>query len=171
MTAITAPVERLEDTTPTPGQTRHLAIICSKGSLDMAYPALIMANAARMTGVDTTIFFTFWGLDIINNAKVDNLHISTVGNPSMAIPTMAGGLPGMEAFATSRMKKELEGLDIPDVREFIEVLHDSGAKLYACELAMEMFKLKETDLVEGVDGVLTAMDFMELTEGAQVLFI
>ena len=171
MTAPTVLAETQENTALVEEKPRHLAIICSKGSLDMAYPALILANAARMSGIDTTIFFTFWGLDIINNAKVDNLHVPTVGNPSMPIPTMAGGLPGMEALASARMKKEIEELDIPDVREFLEVLQDSGAKLYACSLAMEMFKLKEEDLVEGIDGVLTAMDFMELTDGAQVLFI
>lgn len=170
-TALAELAESRENTTPEPEKPRHLAIICSKGSLDMAYPALIMANAARMAGVEATIFFTFWGLDIVNNAKIDHLHVSTVGNPSMGIPTMVGGFPGMEAFATSRMKKEMEELDIPDVREFLEVLHDSGARLYACELAMEMFKLKEGDLVEEIDGVLTAMDFVELTEGAQIIFI
>lgn len=171
MAANTALAENRKNTIPVPEKRRHLAIICSKGSLDMAYPGLILANAALMAGLDATIFFTFWGLDIINKAKVDTLHVSTVGNPSMSIPTMVGGLPGMAAFATSRMKKEMEELDIPGVGEFLDVLHDSGAKLYACQLAMEMFKLKEDDLIEEIDGVLTAMDFVELTDGAQVIFI
>src|SRR6266516_7925613 len=85
----------------------HLAIICSKGTLDMAYPGLILANAARMSGIDAKLFFTFWGLDIITKKTVDHLHVPTVGNPSMHIPTMVGGLPGMESLATTMMQKQM----------------------------------------------------------------
>jgi len=150
---------------------RKVAIICSKGSLDMAYPGLILANAARMAGAEAMIFFTFWGLDVVNKDKVDKLHVSTVGNPSMPIPTMLGGLPGMESFASSRMKKEMAGLDIPSVREMLEMLDDAGADLYACQMAMEMFKLEKDDLVPQVKDVITAMDFIDLTEGAQIIFV
>jgi peroxiredoxin family protein len=150
---------------------RKLAIICSKGSLDMAYPGLILANAARMAGVDAMIFFTFWGLDIITDKKVDKLHVSTVGNPSMPIPTMLGGLPGMESFASSRMKKEMEELEIPSVREMVEMLEEAGAELYACALAMEMFHLEEEELLPQVKEVITAMDFIDLTAGAQIVFV
>jgi peroxiredoxin family protein len=149
----------------------HLSIILSKGSLDMAYPGLILANAARMSGIDATLFFTFWGLDVIRNETIDHLHVPTVGNPSMPIPTILGGLPGMETLATRMMKKDMEKLDIPAVRELIEILHDSGAKLYACKMAMDMFKLKREDLVPQVDEVITAMDFFDKSAGAQVLFI
>jgi len=150
---------------------RKLAIIVSKGSLDMAYPGLILANAARMAGVDAMIFFTFWGLDVINAKKIDKLHVSTVGNPSMPIPTMLGGLPGIESLATARMKKEMQGLEIPPVREMLEMVADSGTELYACQLAMEMFHLEREDLVPQVKDVITAMDFIDLTAGAQVVFI
>jgi len=75
---------------------RKVAIIISKGTLDMVYPGLILANAARMSGIEAFIFFTFWGLDAITEKKVDHLHVASVGNPSMPIPTMVGGLPGME---------------------------------------------------------------------------
>lgn len=156
---------------PAPEKTRRMAIICSKGTLDMAYPGLIMANAARMSGIDATLFFTFWGLDIITDKTVDNLHVATVGNPSMHIPTMVGGLPGMETAATKMMKKEMEKLDIPDVREMLEMLHESGAEIYACRMAMDMFKRTEDDLVEYVDDVISAMDFYDKTEGAEVIFI
>lgn len=165
-------------TTPIPAATEpvrqpieHVAIICSKGSLDMAYPGLILANAARMSGIDATLFFTFWGLDVITAAKIDHLHVATVGNPSMPIPTMLGGLPGMETLATQMMKHQMEGLDIPDVRELIGILHDSGAKLYACRMAMDMFKRTKDDLVPEVDEVISAMDFFDKAAGAQVLFI
>jgi len=151
--------------------TRKLAIICSKGSLDMAYPGLILANAARMAGADAMIFFTFWGLDIVHKTKVDKLHVPTVGNPSMPIPTMLGGLPGMEQFASSQMKQQMQALEIPSVREMIEMLDDAGAELYACQLAMEMFKLEKDQLLPQVKDVITAMDFIDLTEGAQIVLV
>ncbi len=150
---------------------RKVAIICSKGTLDMAYPGLILANAARMIGIDAMLFFTFWGMDIINKKKMDSLQVATVGNPSMGMPTFIGGIPGMGAFATSMMKKEMDKLEIPPVSEMIEILDASGAELYACKMAMDMFKLQKDDLVPEVKDVLTAMDFWELADGAQVVFI
>ena len=154
-----------------PEPARHIAIIVSKGTLDMAYPGLILANAARMTGIEATLFFTFWGLDVITEKKVDHLHTATVGNPSLPIPTMLGGVPGIEAAATAVMKKQMRGIDIPSVREMLQILSDSGAHMYACGLAMEMFKLKKEQLVPQVEGVLSAMDFFDKTRGAQLLFI
>ncbi len=151
--------------------SRKVAIICSKGSLDMAYPGLIMANAARMMGLEAMVFFTFWGLDIINDKKVDHLHAGMLGNPSSPMPHSVMGLPGMEALATGMMKKKMEKLDIPDVREMLEILGDAGAELYACQLAMEMFGLEVSDLVPQVTESITAMDFWEKAEGAQVVFI
>jgi peroxiredoxin family protein len=150
---------------------RKVAIICSKGTLDMAYPGLIMANAARLIGIDCMLFFTFWGMDIINKKKMDKLQVATVGNPSMGMPTFLGGIPGMGAFATSMMKKEMDKLEIPPVSEMIEILDASGAELYACKMAMDMFKLTKDDLVPEVQEVLTATDFWEKAEGAQVVFI
>ncbi len=155
---------------PAPEPQRKVAIIISKGTVDMVYPGLILANAARMSGIDAMLFFTFWGLDAITEAKVDHLHVATVGNPSMKVPTMLGGLPGMEAMASSMMKKQMSELEIPSVREMLQLLKDSGAELYACGLAMDMFKLQRKDLVAQVDGVLTAMDFFDHAEGAQILF-
>jgi peroxiredoxin family protein len=149
----------------------HLAIIVSKGSLDMAYPGLILANAARMSGIEATLFFTFWGLDVITQKTVDHLHVATVGNPSLHIPTMLGGLPGMEGLATSMMKKQIEQLDIPPVRELLEILGDSGAKIYACRMAMDMFKRTKADLIPQVQEVISAMDFFDRASGAQVIFI
>ena len=173
MTSITLENEKLE--IPTRDRERKpieaVSIILSKGSLDMAYPALILANGARMSGIDATIFFTFWGLDVVTKKKIDNLHVASVGNPSMPIPTMLGGLPGMESLATSMMKREIEKIEIPSVREMIEILADSGAHLYACHMAMEMFKLKKDDLVPQVEGVLSVVDFFDKAAGSQVLFI
>lgn len=150
---------------------RKVAIICSKGSLDMAYPGLILANAARMSGIDAMMFFTFWGLDIVTKGKSDKLKVATVGNPSLPMPTMLGGLPGMERLATRMMKKGMAKLELPPVDEMLQILADSGAKLYACQMAMDMFKLEKDDLVPHVEGVLSAMDFFDKAKGAQIIFV
>jgi peroxiredoxin family protein len=102
---------------------------------------------------------------------MDKLQVATVGNPSMGMPTFIGGIPGMGAFATSMMKKEMDKLEIPPVSEMIAILDASGAELYACKMAMDMFGLEKDDLVPEVKDVLTAMDFWELAEGAQIVFI
>jgi peroxiredoxin family protein len=153
---------------------RKLCIIASKGALDMAYPPLILANAARMSGIETHVFFTFWGLDIINKSKMAHLNVATVGNPSMHpmfhIPTMLGGLPGMSAMASGMMKKEIDKLGFPPVDEFVQVLVDSGAKMYGCKMSMDMMKLTKDDLVEGAE-VLGAMEFLEIADGAQIIFV
>jgi peroxiredoxin family protein len=151
--------------------TRKIAIICSKGSLDMAYPGLIIANAARMAGVDAMLFFTFWGLDIVNKKKHDHLHLSIVGNPSMPLPAMIAGLPGVEALATRMMQHEMDKLEIPHIGEMLDMLEQAGAELYACQLAMDMFKLQRDDLVPQVKDVISAMDFADKSEGAQIIFV
>lgn len=154
---------------------RKLCLIASKGSLDMAYPPLILANAARMSGIETHIFFTFWGLDIVRKTLQKHLHVATVGNPSMNawgvhIPTMVGGLPGMSDFASTMMKKEIDKLGFPPVDEFVQTLLDSGAHIYGCKMSMDMMNLKKEDLVDGAE-VLGAMEFLEIADGAQVIFV
>ncbi len=150
---------------------RKVAIICSHGGLDEAYPALILANAARQSGIDAFVFFTFWGLDVITSNKVDHLHVNLAGQASSGMPTMIAGLPGMESLAASMMKKQMTELDLPSAREMLQILADSGAELYACELAMKMFKRTREDLVPQVKDVITAMDFWDKAEGAQIVFI
>jgi peroxiredoxin family protein len=153
---------------------RKLALICSKGSLDMAYPPLILANAARMSGIEVHLFFTFWGMDVITKAKMNHLHVATVGNPNMHpsfhIPTMLGGLPGMSAMASEMMRREIDSLGFPAVPEFLDTLHDAGAKIYACQMAMDMMKLKKDDLVDYAE-VLGAMEFLEIADEAQIIFV
>jgi len=162
---------------------RHMAFICSKGDLDMAYPALIMGWAALGIGIDVSIFFTFWGYDLIRELRVDHLEIAPVGNTSMkmsmmgvntgnlGIPNIMGILPGMTAFSTKLMKSKMKALDVPPVREYIQMMVDAGAKLYACKMTMELYDLKMEDFVPGVVGVATAAEFIEMTEGAQIIFI
>jgi peroxiredoxin family protein len=150
---------------------RKLCIICSKGSLDMAYPGLVLANAALMEGIDVTMFFTFWGLDIINKKKMTNLKATPLGNPAMGMPNIVGIIPGVTAMASLMMKKEIEKLDFPPVDEFVEMIHDAGGKMYGCKMSMDMMKLTKDDLYDGVDNVVGAMEFMEMSEGAQIIFI
>ena len=150
---------------------RTLAIICSKGSLDMAYPGLILGNAALGEGVDVHLFFTFWGFDIITKGRMEHLKFSPVGNPAAHMPAALAPLPGMTTMATHMMNKSLEELDIPPVPEFLELLKASGAKIWACRLSADMNHLDESDLFDGLDGIINASDFIELTEGAQLLFI
>ena len=151
-------------------ESRKIALIVSKGGLDDAYPALILANAARQSGIEAFIFFTFYGLDVITEKKVDHLHVNLVGNATSPMPTMVAGLPGMDNLAAKMMSKRMEELDLPGPREMLEILSDSGAKLYACELAMKMFKRTRSDLVEQVIDVITAGDFYDLSENAQIGF-
>jgi peroxiredoxin family protein len=153
------------------GTPRKVAIICSKGSLDMAYPGLILANAARMMGIEAVLFFTFWGLDIVTEKTLDKLHAGIVGNPATHMPAMIAGLPGMESLATHMMKKKMDDLEIPTVREMLEILDDAGAEMYGCLMAMEMFDRDKDQLVPQIKDVITAMDFFEKADGAQTIFI
>ena len=164
-------------------KNRHIAFICSKGNLDMAYPALVMGWAALGNGIDVTIFFTFWGLDIIRKLRIDHLEIPPVANTSMkmsmmgvntgnlGIPNWMGALPGMTAFATKMMKDKMAKIEVPPVREYLQMLVDGGAKLYACKMSVDMMDLKQEDFVDGVLDIVTAGDFMDMTDGAQIVFI
>ena len=150
--------------------TRKVAIIASHGGLDEAYPSLILANAARQSGIECFVFFTFWGLDIITESKVDHLHVNLAGNAASGMPTIVAGLPGMESLAAKMMKKQMEELDLPSVRDMLGILDEAGAELYACELAMKMFKREKGDLIPQVKDVITAGDFYDLADGAQIIF-
>ena len=150
---------------------RKLSIICSKGSLDMAYPGLVLANAALMEGIDVTMFFTFWGLDIVRKKTQNNLKATPLGNPAMHMPNIIGVVPGVTSLASTMMKKEIEKLDFPPVGEFIEMIHDAGGKMYGCRMAMDMMKLEEEDMCDEIDDIIGAMEFMEMSDGAQIIFI
>ena len=123
-----------------------------------------------MEGIEANLFFTFFGLDAIESKKMEHLKVATVGNPAMHIPSMIGMIPGMSAFATKKMKSEMEKLDIPPVGEFLEMIHDAGAEIYACKAAMDMFHLKKDDFCDCVDEVLTIGEFYERSAGSQIIF-
>jgi peroxiredoxin family protein len=149
---------------------QKVAIVVSKGSLEGIYPGLIMANGARMEGIEANIFFTFFGLDAIRKDRQARIKVATVGNPGMHIPTLVGVLPGMSALATRMMARQMDKLDIPPIPEFIELMSDSGAGLYACKASVDMFKLTEDDFVDQVDEVLTVGEFYELAAGGEIIF-
>ncbi len=162
---------------------KKISIIVAHGGLDEVYPALIMANGARMEGIEASIFFTFFGLNAIMKKMVSKLKVATVGNAALNLampmmkfpittpfPTLMGTLPGVSSMATWMMKQEMEKLDVPPVDEFLEMISDAGGEIYACKLAMEMFKLTEDDLIEQVQSVLTVGEFYEKSAGAQIIF-
>jgi peroxiredoxin family protein len=151
--------------------TRELAIICSKGNLDMAYPGLVLANAALGEGIETHLFFTFWGFDMINKKTMGDLKFTVLGNTATHLPQGLGGLPGMTAMATHQMRKTIAELGVPDVPEFLQQIVDSGGHLWACRMSADMQRLSEEDLYDEVEGIISASDFIEKTEGAQLLFI
>ena len=165
------------DTAPVPSfdnagsEGRKLAIICSKGNLDMAYPGLILANAALGEGVETHLFFTFWGFDMINKKTMGDLKFTMLGNTATHLPQGLGGLPGMTAMATSKLKKSIAALDVPEVPEFLEQIVASGGHLWACRMSADMNHLTMDDLYDEVEGIISASDFIEKTAGAQLLFI
>jgi peroxiredoxin family protein len=158
------------------GKIKKVSIICAKGNLEDVYAALILANGARMEGIEANLFFTFFGLNALMKSKMDRLHTATVGNPALTMPgglsfpTLLGMLPGVEAGVSKMMKKEMDKLDVPPVSEFMEMITASGGKIYACKLAMEMFKLKKEDLYDDLDGVMTVGDFYNAAAGGQIIF-
>jgi len=157
---------------------RKLVFICSKGNLDMAYPGLVLANAALGEGIQVDIFFTFWGFDMITKKRMNKLKFSPVGNTAMhlpwgdvRVPQWAAVIPGMQPLATKMMKKSIDDLGIPPIDEFLDQITASGGKLWACKMSADMQGLTEADLRDDVEGIINASDFMGLSEGAQTLFI
>jgi len=162
--------EQVPDATATPEPIAKVSIIISKGSLEGIYPGLIMANGARMEGIEASVFFTFFGMDAITKAKQHRIKVATVGNPAMGIPTMLGGLPGMSALATRMMQRKMEALDIPPIEEFVQLIADSGGKLYACKASVDMFGLAREDFVDDLEGIITVGEFYGLAAGGQIVF-
>ena len=147
-----------------------VSIIVSKGSLEGVYPALIMANGARAEGIEANLFFTFFGLDAIHRARHEHIKLATVGNPGLHLATWAGGLPGVSNLMTHYLAGKMEKLDIPPIPEFIEMIADSGAGLYACQASVDLFGLSKEDFIDQVNGVITVGEFYELAAGGQIIY-
>jgi len=173
MTATQYVPETAEAPAAQPRETPRItkvSIIVSKGSLEGIYPALIMANGARMEGIEANLFFTFFGMDAVVKAKQGKIKVATVGNPALGLPALLGMLPGMAGFVTRQMQKKMETLDIPPIGEFVQMIADSGGKLYACKASVDMFGLKQQDFVESVDSIITVGDFYEMAAGGEIIF-
>jgi peroxiredoxin family protein len=153
-----------------PATIEKVAIVVSKGSLEGIYPALIMANGARMDGIEADLFFTFFGLDAIRKDRYEKIKVATVGNPGLHMPTLLGALPGFSALVTKMMQRQMEKIDIPPIPEFIELVHDSGVQLYACKASVDMFGLTMEDFVPQVEDIISVGEFYEKAAGGQIIF-
>src|SRR6266700_1242223 len=150
-----------------PKTIEKVAIVVSKGSLEGIYPGLIMANGARMDGIEADLFFTFFGLDAIRNDRYQKIKVATVGNPGMHTATWLGAIPGVSALATRMMQRQMEKIDIPPIPEFIELVADSGVHLYACKASVDMFGLRMEDFVPQVEDIISVGEFYEKAAGGQ----
>ena len=156
--------------TAEPKTIEKVSIVISKGSLEGIYPGLIMANGARMEGIEADVFFTFFGLDAIRKDRFEKIKVATVGNPGLHMPTLLGALPGFSALATKMMKRQMEKIDMPPIPEFIELVGDSGAHLYACKATVDMFGLTMEDFAPQVEEIITVGEFYENAAGSQIIF-
>ena len=163
-------LEQPEAVTPVPRTIEKVAIVVSKGSLEGIYPALIMANGARMEGIEADLFFTFFGLDAIRKDRFEKIKVATVGNPGMHLPTWIGAIPGFSALATKMMTRQMEKIDIPPIPEFIELVADSGVRLYACKATVDMFGLSMDDFVPQVEDIISVGEFYEKAAGGEIVF-
>jgi peroxiredoxin family protein len=159
----------MSDTTK-PDPITKVSIIISKGSLEGIYPGLIMANGARAEGIEANLFFTFFGLDAIHKARHDHIKLATVGNPGLHMPTMAGGLPGVSTVMTHYMNHKMEQLDIPSIPEFVEMIADTGAGMYACKASVDLFGLEKNDFIDEVQDIITVGEFYERAAGGHIIF-
>ena len=153
-----------------PATIEKVSIVVSKGSLDGIYPGLIMANGARAEGIEANLFFTFFGLDAINRKRHEHIKIATVGNPGLHLATWLGGVPGLSSVMTHYLESKMDKLDIPPIPEFIEMISDTGAGLYACKASVDLFGFTREDFIDQVTDIITAGEFYEKAAGGQIIF-
>jgi peroxiredoxin family protein len=157
-----------------PPKQRKLALVASKGSLDWAYPPLMMANNAAKKGWEVGIFFTFYGLNIIHRSKGKRLQISPVGNPAMPMPTPTalGVIPGMTSMATRMMNRQFRARGVPTIEELLDTAIENGVKLFPCGFTIDVFGYQTDDFIDGVQPRLGSADFLEYASDADVsLFV
>jgi len=149
--------------------TKRIALVASKGTMDMAYPPLILASTALSMDWEGAIFFTFYGLDIINKAKLEHLKVPSLANPAMPVPVpnIIGALPGMTAMATMMMKSWIKKANVATVPELVNVCREGGIHLYGCQMTMDLMGVKQSDLIEGTE-VCGAASFLEYASEADV---
>ncbi|ADK86015.1 conserved hypothetical protein [Desulfarculus baarsii DSM 2075] len=154
-------------------EARAMTIILTKGTLDMAYPALILATTGAAMDLDTTVFFTFYGLDVIRKDKMGKLQVSPVGNPAMPVPVpnIIGMLPGMTAMATTMMQSWLKRENVATIPELLDMAIEGGVKLIGCQMTMDVMGVKREQLIDEID-VGGAATYMGIATKAQInLFI
>ena len=156
-----------------PDKKNKLVIICSKGSLDMAYPPLMLATTGAAMGMEVHLYFTFWGINMISKKTIDSLKISPVGNPALPMPNILGMLPGMTSMLTSMMQGKMKKIKMPTIREMIKTAKDSGVKFHACSPTLNMMGITRDDLIPEVDDIIGAATYLELAsdEDAITLFV
>ena len=143
---------------------QRMVIIATKGTLDMAYPPLILASTAAAFGWDVTVFHTFWGLEILHEEHSQDLQLSSVGNPNMPIPNAIAALPGMDRATSKMMEKRIADNDVASVKDLIQTSLDSGVELQACQMTIDLLDYDEDDFYDGVEtGVGAASAFQRMT--------
>ena len=158
---------------PGPRKKRRLAIVASKGTLDMAYPPLILASTAAAMGWEVGVFFTFYGLDIVNRKRNSRLQVAPLANPAMPVPVpnLIGAIPGMTAMATRMMKGWMSDANMPSIDELMSVCRDGGARLIACSTTMGVMKVSAADVIDGIE-IGGAAAFLDYAADAEVnLFV
>lgn len=166
-TALASRIEELEeelaDLKEEVGGQKKMTIIATKGTLDMAYPPLILASTAAAFGWDVVVFHTFWGLDILHQEKSKSLKLSAVGNPSMPMPNALAALPYMDSMATKMMERKIEENGTATIEELIDVSIETGVELQACQMTMDLMDYDEAEFYDGVVsgvGAATALEHM-----------
>jgi peroxiredoxin family protein len=161
-----------------PVKTQAVSIIVSRGSLDGVYPGLILAQGARLEGIDVNLFFTSFGIHAVLKRSMNRLKVATVGNPAVRrsggkgspLPTWIGALPGISGLATRKLKRAIDKVGLPPIPELLEMIHDAGGRLYACKTTLDMFNLRPDDLCPQINRALTVGEFYQVSAGAQILF-
>jgi peroxiredoxin family protein len=144
---------------------KKMVIIATKGTLDMAYPPLILASTAAAFGYDVTVFHTFWGLEILHEEHASELKLSSVGNPNMPMPNVVAALPGMDEISSRMMRKRIADNDVATVEELVHTAIDSGVDLQACQMTIDLLGYDEDDFFDGVTvGVGAATAFQEMVD-------
>lgn len=154
---------------------KRMSLISSKGTLDWAYPPLILATAGAATGMDVAVFFTFYGLTVIHRDFENLLKVSPVANPGMPMPVpmpdIVTALPGMTSFATGMMKSKFSKKGVASIRELIDVAMESDVRLIACQMTMDVFGYEEKDFLDGVEFGGAAAFMSEARKSHVTLFI
>ena len=152
-------------------QESKLLVILSKGTLDMVYPAMMIATTGATMGKEVHMFFTFWGMSAVSKKTVGSLKVAPVGNPGMPMPNILGMIPGMTAMATGMMKGRIQKAKIPSIPEMLKTAKELGVKLHACSTTLDVMGIKKEMLVPEVDDIVGAATMLELGEGGQIIFI